>query len=583
MRFSVSAWVAAIGVLLLLLSPSLFLFGAPGMGTTKGGLVDAQLVIPVILLNALFLAAVLGISRRLWLGILFLLPLLLWLPAEWFYLWKFGGATTAQSFGVITETDAAEALSWIGKSGLVALALAALWAVAMCGLVIQLRRTGTAWRHWSANVFGLLLPALIAASAAWGAHELSADEVNFSSDDSAWRDMLDESRAGWTETLAASYPLGMFVRAHDYWRHRNLLKEATLAGRPLDAKQLPSTVRRQVFVFVVGESLRADHLQVNGYPRETTPRLAARNVVSLKDYVSASSSTRVSVPTYFVRPTEEPVSSGPVHLLLDGLREAGFRTYWLSTQAPFGRFDSPISVVARRADEVRFVNPGDYRQRGIYDDQLLAPLTQILARGEPRVFIVLHTLGAHADYRYRYPESSVFFKPVLGSGKMSDPWDPAQREHQVNAYDNAVRYADLFLDKVMGLLEQQDAQTWLFYASDHGETLFDGQCGQSGHGFPSTPNHRAAVLFWYSTSYAAGHRDAIVNLRSHEGLRSDYSAIMPTLLDLADVRTPKIVAVASLASSGYRAADARLVQPGGGRGVVDFDRELRGVDCAGSY
>jgi len=112
---------------LLLLSPSLFLLRAREVGALKGGLVDPSLVTPVLLLNALSLAAIFGVARRAWLGGLFLLPLLLWLPAEWFYLWKFGGPTTAQSFGVLAETDPAEAMSWLGCTGTAVLA--------MCGWV----------------------------------------------------------------------------------------------------------------------------------------------------------------------------------------------------------------------------------------------------------------------------------------------------------------------------------------------------------------------------------------------------------------------------------------------------------------
>ena len=571
---------------LLLLSPSLFLLRAREVGALKGGLVDPSLVTPVLLLNALSLAAIFGVARRAWLGGLFLLPLLLWLPAEWFYLWKFGGPTTAQSFGVLAETDPAEAMSWLGCTGTAVLAMCGVWLGALGFGISRLRRSGLAWRHWTAPLFGLLMPLLIAGAVVWSNASLAKEEIDFSGGDAGWLGVLDENRAGWTETLAMSYPLGMVVRLHDYWQQTRLLADVSRRAvrEPFGARQSLASAQRQVFVFVVGESLRADHLELNGYGRQTTPRLARRDVISFKDYVSVSSSTRVSVPTYFTRQYADRLELEPGQpSLLDGLHEAGFRTYWLSTQAPFGRFDSPVAVVAQRADDVRFVNPGDYRQRGLYDAQLLEPLAQVLARKEKRTFIVLHTLGAHADYRYRYPEEAAHFVPVLGAGRMSDPWDPRQRKYQVNAYDNAVLYMDSFLDELIAQLEAEDAQTWLFYASDHGETLFDGQCRQAGHGFPSAANHRAAVLFWSSKAYGASHGAALERLRSHAELSSDYRAIMPTLLDLAGVSSARIAAGESLASVDYRPPEVRRVRPGGAMGVIDFDRQMGGVDCANGH
>lgn len=581
-RAELQAWWFCAALLLLVLSPSLYLLQAPGAGTLRGGLVDPELIAPTILLNLLFVLAVAGLVRWLWLAGLACLPFLVWLPAEAFYLWKFGGPTTAQTVGVIAETDPAEAMSWLGRSGLLAVAAIVLWAIALCAGVVQLRRARLVWAHWTALVFGVLVPMLVLGVCLWGNGRLAKAEIQFDHDDQAWRGVLDESRAGWTETLAMSYPLGLLMRARDYWRQTRLLADLARRGNrePFVAMQTPMARGRQVFVFIVGESLRADHLQLNGYLRATTPRLAQRDVVSFTDYVSVSSSTRASVPTYFtdqVADQLEHQASQPT--LLDGLREAGFRTYWLSTQAPFGRFDSPVSVIARRADDVRFINPGDYRQRGVYDQQLLRPLAEVLAKQESRVFIVLHTLGSHADYRYRYPAEHTVFLPVLEAGRMADPWDRRQRVEQINAYDNAVRYTDAFIDDVIGMLERQDAQSWVFYASDHGESLFDGQCAHSGHGFPAQVNHRAAALFWSSSGYAEHHAEKVKQLRARAEVPSDYRAVMPTLLDLADVSSPRIEAASSLASAAYVSGNRRIV-PGGAYGVIDFDRDMQRVDCA---
>ncbi|MCH3752316.1 sulfatase-like hydrolase/transferase, partial [Campylobacter coli] len=76
-------------------------------------------------------------------------------------------------------------------------------------------------------------------------------------------------------------------------------------------------------------------------------------------------------------------------------RQAGFRTYWLSTQGTAGRHETPISVLAREADEQKFINTAEYLANSVHDGELLPVLAAVLARPEQHQFIVLHTLGSH--------------------------------------------------------------------------------------------------------------------------------------------------------------------------------------------
>ncbi len=52
-------------------------------------------------------------------------------------------------------------------------------------------------------------------------------------------------------------------------------------------------------VMVLGETARADHLGLNGYARDTTPRLARENVASLRNVWSCGTNTAASVPCMF--------------------------------------------------------------------------------------------------------------------------------------------------------------------------------------------------------------------------------------------------------------------------------------------
>ncbi|PPT77886.1 hypothetical protein XaplCFBP3122_04375 [Xanthomonas arboricola pv. populi] len=574
------ACLVFIFLVVVLISPSVYLLFGVDQSAANFGIRDSELITPVILLNILFVLTVVAVCRRAWLAVLVLMPLFLWLPAEIFYLSKYGVPTTAQSFGVISETNLSEALSWLGTSGIWACAACMGWCLLMIVFAVFLYKSDVVWSHWSAKFFASLFPAILLAG--WIVQQSATERGENGSNrgGAVWGGVLDESRSDWGEILARSYPLGMFVRIYDYRFQVRLLSliEKRFKIQKFDAVQNPRAEKRQIFVFVVGESLRPDHLQLNGYARATSPRLLARDVISLKNFVSATPATRTSVPTYFSQ--QQIGSTLPFQgqsNMLDGFREAGFRTYWLSTQEPFGRFVSPISVIARRADEVKFLNYGGYLARGEYDGAMLMPLRGILEKKEKRAFIVLHTLGAHADYRGRYPESEALFRPVLPASVLSDPWDKDQRVQQINAYDNAVLQIDRFVDQIVKMVEQEGGEGWVFYVSDHGETLFDGACKQSGHGFAASTNYRSAAFFWASSGYRKSHPSKLNYLSNNSLKPTDYRAIMPTLLGLADIDSNRLQKGSGLASSDYSLGSRKVVTE---MGVVDFDREMKVLDCA---
>ena len=63
-------------------------------------------------------------------------------------------------------------------------------------------------------------------------------------------------------------------------------------------------------VFVLGETLRADHLHLNGYSRNTTPLLSSREgVISFSDLFTSKTITATSVPQML---TDQKLEEGEV-------------------------------------------------------------------------------------------------------------------------------------------------------------------------------------------------------------------------------------------------------------------------------
>lgn len=61
-----------------------------------------------------------------------------------------------------------------------------------------------------------------------------------------------------------------------------------------------STRKPKLVILVVGEAVRADHLSLNGYPRDTTPNMSKQaGLINFRQVSSCGTSTAVSVPCMF--------------------------------------------------------------------------------------------------------------------------------------------------------------------------------------------------------------------------------------------------------------------------------------------
>lgn len=100
---------------------------------------------------------------------------------------------------------------------------------------------------------------------------------------------------------------------------------------------------------------------------------------------------------------------------------------------------------------------------------MLPPLAQALASKAPRKMIVVHLLGTHRKYNYRYPDQFEQFS----NADDAPAWVVAETLEKYNSYDNAIRYNDFVLSEIISLLKQETSSTAMAYLSDHGEVVYD--------------------------------------------------------------------------------------------------------------
>jgi glucan phosphoethanolaminetransferase (alkaline phosphatase superfamily) len=343
------------------------------------------------------------------------------------------------------------------------------------------------------------------------------------------------------DDFASSWPFGLTARGIDFYKERQYL--ADLGQRSssftFKAHQPEKNDTPEIVIVVLGESSRYDRWSVNGYARDTTPLLKQEtNLVSLPDVITAVSATRLSVPVIISRkPSMQSLKDGfSEKSFLTAYKEAGFKTWWLSNQISFGQFDTPVSVFAKEANVIQFMNLGGFTNNSNFDQILLEPLAHAIADPAPKKLIVLHTLGNHWNYSQRYPKEYDKWQPSLFGVDKPVYTDLKIKPQLNNSYDNSILYTDWFLSQVIKQLKDTQQLTSMVYVADHGQTLYDGTCNLAFHGHNTQYEFHVPAIVWYSDEYKDRYPEKVKQLIRHRKARLATENIFHTLLDLGDIQ-----------------------------------------------
>lgn len=310
-----------------------------------------------------------------------------------------------------------------------------------------------------------------------------------------------------------------------------------LAGFSFEATR-PPVDGREIYIVVIGESARYGNLSLNGYPRQTTPLLEkTEGLVSFSDATATANLTEIALPLLLTRATPLDPSLGyKEKTVVDAFAECGFKTAWLATQSSQYRF---IKRIAEEADYAYF-STTDFDASTNYDEHLLPHLEKVLAEKNEKQLIVLHTLGSHFRYNFRYPERFNAFAPALEGTSGTSVLTPSNKEVLVNSYDNTIRYTDWILSSVIERLKEEEAISTFFYISDHAENLYDDGNNLILHGGGQLSKYEIhiPILVWTSEKYNQLFPEKRKELNEHRNKKLSADHFFHTLLDLAAIRYP---------------------------------------------
>ncbi len=319
----------------------------------------------------------------------------------------------------------------------------------------------------------------------------------------------------------------------------------TMIMHAIDAKRVADVngkAKPKLMVFVVGETVRADHVGLNGYERNTMPLLANQpDIYSFKDTTSCGTSTAYSVPCMFSYANREDYDVDTAEYnenVLDTLNKQGVNVVWRDNNSSSKGVADRVTFEDYKTSETNPDCEGDGECR---DVGMLDGFEKLLKSGTaPQdTLILLHQMGNHGPaYYQRYPKAFEEYKPVCMTNELSKCDD----QSVINGYDNAIRYTDYFLDKTIKKLKpyENDYDVVMIYISDHGESLGENNIYLHGLPFSIAPDaqKKVPVIIWSpkNNSIDANSLSTMIN----QPVSHDF--ITPTLLKFFGITTQEAAA-----------------------------------------
>ena len=313
-----------------------------------------------------------------------------------------------------------------------------------------------------------------------------------------------------------------------------------IVAQPIGEDAVQTTTnssKPKLTILIIGETARAQNFSLNGYARETNPKLKQQQIFNFSNTFACGTTTALSLPCMFSLYNKSNFSTEKAEAqqnLLDVLSTAGVNVLWRDN-------NSGCKGVCKRIETQPaqvYRNEQYCNQRECFDQVMLNDLDSYLSEKQGDVTVVLHQKGNHGPaYYLRYPERFKQFTPVCTTNQLQQ----CQQQSIVNAYDNAILYTDHFLSTVIDYLKDRQDQYRgaMLYMSDHGESL--GENNLYLHGLPYfiAPETQTKVPFilWLSQSFSDSDKLDRQCISAKQQQRMSHDNLFHSMLGLLSVQS----------------------------------------------
>jgi glucan phosphoethanolaminetransferase (alkaline phosphatase superfamily) len=318
-----------------------------------------------------------------------------------------------------------------------------------------------------------------------------------------------------------------------------------------DAVEIPTAAPLPTnnIVVIFDESVRADHLSVNGYERRTTPfldELAQKKLLAnFGIAVSGATSSALSFYAFVSGTTPDQVAiegfatTKGMPNIFQYAKAMGYRTYYIDGQRTeywaggpddarfIDHFISPNEIAGPNWEYNKYIARGEIDRIGSDEtvepwelDFKIAQTVKDIYTGSAGNFIFVYKRGTHIPYQNAYPEKETAWKPAYNWDDYYEIPGADKLKAVTNSYDNSIRYnVDGFFRSLATDYSKLPNNTVIAYTSDHGESLY--AQGAAGHGGRS--REEATVPM-----FLIGLKDQAVDT----SFKASHSNLFTTLLDL---------------------------------------------------
>ncbi|WP_299670258.1 phosphoethanolamine transferase [uncultured Polaribacter sp.] len=280
-------------------------------------------------------------------------------------------------------------------------------------------------------------------------------------------------------------------------------------------------------ILVLGESLRADHLYLNGYHRNTTPLLSQqKNLISFKNLYTPLTYTSTSVPQLLTDKSISDTNEKALTSLYSILKKANFHTKWVGNQS----LEKSYKSIVNTNDSVIIIDK--FHSAFSFKKEKDISLLKHYQPNKPFIknsITTFHMIGSHWYYNSRYGDAFKKYTPIVASKHLGS----SSTAQLINSYDNTIVYFDFFLNSLINNIKKENKNTLLIYVSDHGETL--GEEGKWFHGIAHKTSQNPAMLIWYSDHFGIKNELKIKRLQAIENDSISSNFLFHSILDIAKI------------------------------------------------
>ncbi|WP_081783611.1 phosphoethanolamine transferase [Xylanibacter brevis] len=351
---------------------------------------------------------------------------------------------------------------------------------------------------------------------------------------------------------------------------------AQLKSSTIQAKIDSCSYKSPHIVLVIGESYNKHHSSLYGYTLPTTPLQQKRcdkgELFVFNDVVSPwniTSNAILGLFSLWEYGMQDQLEEKPLVPIL--FRQAGYEVSFFSNQYLIGGF---LSGHTNKTGHFFLSDPElshalfTHRnsKANVYDMELLEQVKAYKtehASSAPTLDFI-HLIGQHFDYSKRYPKQMAVFSHL----HYSDRRLGKDAVETVMHYDNATRYNDNVLDKVIAMYSDEEAL--VIFVSDHGEEVFDepsvgGRHFKTPTALEARNEYEVPMWIWCSAAYMEKHADVVKSIKQSVNKPFLTDGMPQLLLSLAGISCEWLDDDRNILSEKYK-CKPRIIA-----GSVDYD------------